>query len=230
MSTNFERKIFMPAGVQGAIILPCEHRQRVARWYSDEWNQFVEELQAYKRKLAVAAYDAIQWNKEHCIVCRQFNGPRWQRGSIQMSANAAAAAVTVMDCTFTASTIPNLSCFRISPTDARTLARLHTDGDWYSTTCSTGFGASDGTWQGGCAVSGYDSRWNQISGDAPAYQVSGTDGAWSDASVTGAAIGYEVTGIGLLTGSFSVEIRDGASLNVLFTDAFTMSADVDPKN
>ena len=133
------------------------------------------------------------------------------------------------DCSFTASTIPNLSCFRISPTDAHTRARLHTDGDWYSSTCITGFGSSDGTWQGNCALSGYDSRFNVLSGDGPLV-LEGVDGVWSDAGGTGASIGYSETGVGILSGSFNVELRDASSLNVLFTDGFTMSAEVDPKN
>lgn len=160
------------------------------------------------------------------LMYRKFlNGPWYQKGSILLSAFGVPAAGG--DCSFTASTIPNLSNTVTDPTIARARARLHTDGDWYSSTGSTGFGISDGTWQGGCAVGDYDSRWNQISGDAPNASVSGADGVWSDAATTGAAIGYDQSSVGTKFGSFSMEIRDASTLNVLFTDTFTMRAEME---
>ena len=134
------------------------------------------------------------------------------------------------DCSFTASTIPNLFEFGVEPTDSFTGARLHSDGDWYSNTQNTpSFGASDGTWQGSCAIADYDTRWNRFSGDIPNSLVSGTDGVWA-AATTSKAVGYSVTGADIMSGSFNVECRDGATLNVLFTDAFLMDCEVDPRN
>lgn len=144
------------------------------------------------------------------------------------------AASTMVDagvsgCTATNSTIPSLFDFCINPCVARTRARLHTDGDWYSTEGTTSWGTSDGTWQGSCAIGDYDSRWNRTSGQVPNEGVSGTDGVWSDAAVTGAAVGY-ASNFGVDNGLFDVEIRDATTLSVLFTDSFNMNAEADAKN
>jgi hypothetical protein len=134
------------------------------------------------------------------------------------------------NCSFTASTIPNLNEFSVEPTDAFTGARLHSDGDWYSNAQNTpSFGASDGTWQGSCPLSGYETRWTRVSGDIPNSLVSGSDGVWS-ASTISKAVGYSITGSDIMSGSFTMECRDAASLNVLFVDSFLMDCEVDPRN
>ena len=151
----------------------------------------------------------------------------FQRGNFAMFP-AGTQAILDSDCTFTASTIPNITDFSIEPTNSFAQARLHSDGDWYSNAGNTDtFGSSEGTWQGGCAVADYDTRWNRSSGTVPTNAVSGSDGVWS-AATTSKAVGYGITATGVESGSFNVECRDGASLNVLFTDAFTMGAEVDP--
>lgn len=242
MSTRFENTLILPRGVMGPttlLDLSPDDLASVQRWHILEWDQFRNEIGDYKNKVLEAYRSAIDRDRERLRKCprclamrRRFGLPRFQRGSIQMGAAGAMAAAGAGggDCSFTISTISNLSDETIEPADARTRARLHTDGDWYSSVGSSGFGASDGTWQGDCAVSGYDSRWNRISGTVPNAAVQGTDGVWSDASVGGAAIGYDQTSFGSKSGSFNLEIRDGNSLNVLFTDAFTMSVNVDSKN
>lgn len=151
---------------------------------------------------------------------------KYQRGSIGMMAGAGTMAAGG-DCTYTASTVPALSDFTIEPANAFTRARLHSDGDWYWAETNS-WGTSDGTWQGGCAVADYDTRWTQVSGTTPNSVVSGTDGTWS-AATTSKAVGYD-TNFGIKSGSFTLECRDGTSLNTLFTDSFTMSAEVDSKN
>lgn len=158
---------------------------------------------------------------------RAFNGPRKQRGSILLSAFLGAEAAG--DCGFTASTIPNLSRFVIEPTNSFTGARLHSDGDWYSNTAgSILWGTSDGTWASDCAIADYDTRWVQNSGSALTGS-SGSDGVWSAGTST-KEVYYYITNIGTLNGSFNMECRDGTSLNVLFTDGFTMNCEVDPRN
>ena len=243
MSTNFEKRIFLPNGKTGHLILPPEHQSRVERWYRREWDQFVTEFQAWKRRFIVARYDCFQctraraklllspteYQKFRLQQMRDFKGPRHQRGMLSGFSIRRALLSAGGDCSYTASTIPNLNDFCINPCTSRVRGRLHTDGDWYWTEGTTSWGASRGTWDGDCAISDYDSRWNTNSGDAPNEGVSGADGVWSDASVTGAAIGLSV-GFGPRSGSYDVEIRDGTSLNVLFTDAFTMSVEADAKN
>lgn len=152
---------------------------------------------------------------------------KYQRGSIGMMAGAGTMAA-VGDCTYTASAIPNLSDYCINPCVSRVLAKLDNDGDWYWTEGSTSFGSSRGTWQGGCAVADYDGQWNLVSGTTANYQVSGTDGVWQAMS-TDLSIGQQVS-FGTRFGNFNFKIRDGSSLNELFTDSFGMDAEADAKN
>lgn len=240
--TRYENKIIMPtgplSGPVGLMNLSRDERANEFRWHSREWHQFLRELRAYRKRMGNAAYDAVMIAAEkarRCPKCaarrralmRAFNGPRKQRGSILLSAFKGRASAG--DCTYTASTIPNLSEFNIEPTDSWTRARLHSDGDWYGQASTNGaWGTSDGTWQGGCAVADYDTRWNQISGSTLTGS-SGTDGTWSAATNT-KEIWYTITNIGTLNGSFDLECRDGTSLNLLFTDAFSMFASVDARN
>jgi hypothetical protein len=178
-----------------------------------------------------------EWIRRRDIVLAQmgFRGKeglrRYQRGSVGCHVQAAAAQQGAGgDCTFTASTIPNLFEFNIEPTNSFTGGRLHSDGDWYgNATTIQSFGGSDGTWQGGCAVADYDTQWNRISGTIPNSLVSGTDGVFSAATLS-KAVGYFETNIGVLSGSFTLVCRDGASLNTLFTDAFTMNCEVETRN
>jgi hypothetical protein len=154
---------------------------------------------------------------------------KYQRGNFSVWP-AGMFSVIEGDCSFTASTIPNLSEFNIEPTNSFTGARLHSDGDWYSNEAtSVSFGTSDGTWQGGCAIADYDTRWTRVSGSIPSSSVSGVDGVWS-AATTSKAVGYFISGADTEIGSFTLECRDGSSLNVLFVDAFTMDCTVDPRN
>lgn len=155
---------------------------------------------------------------------------KWQRGNFAMFPIGIGNAES-FGCTATASTISNLIEFNVEPTNSYTHARLHNDGDWYSNAAtSQTWGASEGTWQGSCAIADYDARWNQISGDTENGGLTvGTNGTWQAASTT-TAVAYEVTTIGQLSGSFNLELRDGTSLNTLFTDSFTMNCDVDARN
>lgn len=151
---------------------------------------------------------------------------KFQRGNFNVFP-AGIFTVIPTDCSFTASTISSLNDFCLGGgCNVYTAARLHSDGDWYSNQGSPGFGTSDGTWQGDCAVAEYDTRWNLLSGDAPDYLVSGSDGVWA-AATTSKAVGYNGTPFYNSSGNFNLECRDGTSLNVLFTDAFSMSADAE---
>ncbi len=221
MSVTFEKQMFMPHGPLGpTTCMGMGIEKRIIRWYSKEWAEFLTEITAYKHRILEKQRTCV-----HCMKTRTALR-KYQRGVLMAIARRRIAAGGG-DCSFTQSTIPNLQDEVIEPTNARTRGRLHTDGDWYSTTGSTGFGGSDGTWQGDCPVADYDSRWLKVSGTSPNAAVSGVDGVWSDASVTGAAIGFDQTSFGSKFGSFTAEIRDAASLNVLFGDGFTMSVNVD---
>ena len=242
--TRYENKIIMPTGpVTGRVGLTNLSREELAnefRWHGREWHDFLRELRAYRKKVGNAAYDAVMrnWEKaQRCPKCaarrraimRAFNGPRKQRGSILLSAFRGVSAAG--DCSFTASTVPNLSEFNIEPTDSYTKARLHSDGDWYwNESTGSSWGASRGTWDGDCAIGDYDTRWNLVSGSAPNNAVSNTDGTWAAGDTAGgSAVGY-TRSFGVLSGSFNLECRDGTSLNVLFTDAFAMYCEVDARN
>ena len=205
--------------------LPADDLASVQRWHSKEWAQFLAEVKTYKRYMHNIARDLVNFHREHCVACKKVKSLYHQRGSIILAAFGVPAAVD--DCTFTASTIPPLIEVGVSPADAYTRARLHSDGDWYSNAAPTSsWGTSDGTWQGGCAIADYDTRWQYISGDIPNNVVSGTINIWS-AATESKAVGYVVTGIDTLNGSFELECRDGTSLNVLFSDAFTMFCGVE---
>jgi hypothetical protein len=241
--TRYENKIIMPTGpLTGRVGLTNLSRDEVAnefRWHGREWHSFLDEVRAYRKKMGWALYDKamrLYDRAQKCPKCaarrralmRPFRGPHKQRGSILLSAFQGSAAAG--DCSFTASTIPNLSRFAIEPTNADTRARLHSDGDWYSNASfSVGsWGTSDGTWDGDCAIADYDTRWNQASGSTLTGS-SGSDGVWSAATNT-KEVWYSITGIGFLQGVFDLECRDGTSLNVLFTDGFSMTCEVDARN
>jgi hypothetical protein len=154
---------------------------------------------------------------------------KFQRGNFNMFP-VGMFALLDSDCDFTASAVTNLSEFNIEPTDSFTGARLHSDGDWYANEATSAtFGSSDGTWQGSCAIGEYDTRWIRNAGTVPNSLVSGTDGVWS-AATTSKAVGYLITNIGVFTGNFNLECRDGASQNLLFSDVFTMTCNVDARN
>lgn len=244
MSTNFEKKLFMPRGILGPTTAMGGGKEaRIIRWYRKEWEQFLAEVQAYKLRVHGHYRDYVEFLREErgkCPRCTKAHDalhkmvsiyplPKYLAPLVGMGVRRAAWTAGG-DCTFTASTIPNLSDFVVNPSDAYTRARLHSDGDWYHNTNNT-WGASKGTWQGDCTVAEYDTRWNQTSGvDTPNDVVSGSDGTWSAATVS-KAIGFAQTTFGTQgTSGFSMEARDGTSLTVLFTDTFTMLAEVDAKN
>lgn len=250
MSSRFENKLILPRGVMGPttlLELPPDDLVSVERWHRREWDQFREEIKAYKQRVQDRARDFVLWNRDHCLACKGarawrkyrpivmaaayggFRGPRYQRGILNVVGTTAIGAVAGGDCTFTASTVPNLSEFNIEPTDSYTHARLHTDGDWYwNEATNLAWGSSKGTWQGGCAIADYDSRWNHNSGTTPNSNITGTDGVWHVAT-TSAAVGYS-RNFGIASGTFDLQLRDGTSLNVLFTDSFSMYVEVDARN
>jgi hypothetical protein len=238
MSTRFEKKIIMPNGTMGRTTLmdlSDDDLKSVERWHKKEWDEFREEVVAYKTKVLEAARSAYNWNREHCIACskmRKFKSKFRQRGSIILGAAGAVkhASSDPGNCTFTASTISNLFDLDFEPGAAYTRARLAGDGDWYSNTGSTSWGSSDGTWQGSCAIGDYDTQWNRISGDVPNSGVAGSDGGWTGGATT-VAVGYaETTGGDSLGGSFSLVCRDGTTFITLFTDSFLMDVEVEAKN
>lgn len=244
MSTRFEKKIVLPAGPTGPATLlglSREDQQSVARWHRKEWEQFLEEFSA--NRLKILERIRYQWMKaRECPKCRarrqriydamqRFPKPVLMAPLSGMGVRRAAWGGAGADCTYTASTIANLLEFNTEPTNSYTHARLHNDGDWYSNAATTtSWGVSEGTWQGGCAIADYDARWNQNTGDTENSVLTvGTNGTWQAASTT-TAVGYQVLTIGVLSGTFDLQLRDGTSLNVLFTDAFTMQCEVDARN
>jgi len=229
MNTRFDNKLILPRGVLGPttlLQLPPDDRQSVERWHRKEWAQFVAEIKAHKQRVADKYRDAVLWHREHCIACKAMKSLKRQRGSILLSAFGIIKEAQ-QDCSFTASTISNLSDFAIFGS-AYTHARLHSDGDWYANSGTTSWGSSLGTWQGGCAVADYDTRWNTVSGDAPNDDVSGSNGVWHAGS-TSAALGYRAIAINgdLFFGNFSLECRDGTTLTLLFTDTFSMDCEAE---
>lgn len=80
MSTRFDNALIMPDGRLGhatLLRLPPNDLQSVLRWHYKEWLAFIGEVRAYQSKIYTAIHDAHM---------RQFNGPRRQRGTIQMAA------------------------------------------------------------------------------------------------------------------------------------------------
>lgn len=241
MSTRFEKRIILPRGAMGPTTLlglSQDDRRSVERWHRPEWEQFVQEITAYKFRVlesARSAYMRVYDKAQKCEKCRKrraaimraFNGPKKQRGSIILSTAQGAAAAG--DCGFTASTIPNLNRFQIEPTNSFTGAQLNGDGDWYHQVGgSINFGSSRGTWASDCAIADYDTRWNQNTGSTLTGSA-GSDGTWSAGTST-KEVYYYITGIGLLAGTFDMQCRDGTSLNILFTDSFSMTCEVDARN
>lgn len=229
----------MPDGKMGKTTLmdlPKEDLASVERWHKKEWNEFLAEVVTYKHRILSAARDAVLWNREKCVACkkmREFKSKYRQRGSIAIGASGASTFsqhAAGNDCTFTASTVPNLDDFDFAPGSATVRARLAGDGDWYWNEGTSSWGSSRGTWTGSCAVGDYDTQWNRISGDVPNVAVAGTDGGWTGGATT-VAVGYEEGSPGQsLFGSFSLVCRDGTTFTTLFTDSFTMDVELESKN
>jgi len=233
MSTRFEKQIIMPNGKMGRTTLmdlPKEDLKSVERWHKKEWDEFREEVVAYKHRVLDKIRDTYLWNRENCIGCRkmrEFKSRYRQRGSIILGSavtSAAGPGSTGNDCSYTTSTIPNLHDVCLEPCVAYTRARLHSDGDWWYNEANS-WSTTKGTWQGDCAVADYDTQWNKVSGTTPNTVVSGSDGVWS-AATTSKAVGY-ASNIGIDSGSFNLKLRDGTTLTELFTDSFTMYAEAD---
>ena len=81
----------------------------VERWHKREWDQFREEVVAYKTKVLEAARSAYNWNREHCIACskmRKFKSKFRQPGSIIIGAgNVKHASSDPGTCTFRVGTL-----------------------------------------------------------------------------------------------------------------------------
>lgn len=208
---KYQRIITMPAGMEPEWLAPQYRDTYVERC-----------IQAAQKMLA-------------CESCRKrrvmlMEGLRkFQKGNFAMFPAGTQALLASADCSFTTSSIPNLFEFNIEPTDSYTHGRLFSDGDWYwNEATNLSWGGSRGTWQGGCAIADYDTRWNHNSGTVPNSNLSGTDGVWH-AATTSAAVGYS-RNFGVANGSFDVQCRDGTTLTLLFTDSFNMQCEVDPRN
>lgn len=212
--TRWQRHIVMPPGMEPEWLAPQYRDSYVMRCI-----KYVEMLLACEK---------CRKRRLHLMhIMRSFKLRKFQRGNFNIWP-AGTQAVNA-NCSYTASTIPNLSDFSLGGV-AYTLARLHSDGDWYWTEGSAGFGASRGTWQGGCAIADYDTKWVNNTGgpsSTPDYQVSGTDNVWS-AATTSKAVGYAAgPGFEFKSGTFTMHCRDGTTLVTLFTDSFQMSADAE---
>jgi hypothetical protein len=242
MSTNFEKKIFMPGGPLGpTTALGGGKEQRIIRWYRKEWEQFLVEIEQFKKAAYVARYDLrmrIIEERAKCPRCRRtydamqrladatIRHPalkKYQRGSLSGMSIKRAVWTDALNCTYTASTVPNLSDTCVQSCVARVRARLHSDGDWYWAEGTTSWGTSKGTWQGDCAIADYDGQWNTVSGDAPTEGVSGSNGVWQAMS-TEVSLGHASTLV-VRSGSYNLKLRDGTTLVELFTDTFTMYAE-----
>lgn len=209
----YQRTIMMPPGMEPEWLAP-QYRDN----YVERCIQLVQKMLACEgcRKQRMMLQVALR---------------KFQRGNFHMFPAGTMALLAGGNCTFTQSTVPNLFEFNLSPTNSFTQARLHSDGNWYSNASTiNSFGGVDGTWQGGCAIADYDTQWTQNSGDTEnGASTVGSSGVWH-AATTSAAVQYQVTGINALSGSFFLACRDGASLDTLFTDSFTMQCEVETRN
>lgn len=222
-----------PMGQTSIIKMPREDIDSVARWHRPEWEQFITEIKAYKERI-LEGYRTLQlrWADERrkCPHCQKtymamMKLKKYQLGMLSGFSVKRRLQAGGADCTFTASTVPNLSSVQAEPDPAYCQARLYHDGDWYWSENSTGaWGSSRGTWQGDCATTGYDGRWNRVSGPAPNNNVGGIDGGWSIMTAW-LGCGYLEEDESQKSGSFNLELRDGSSENLLFTDSFTMYAE-----
>lgn len=213
LRTRHQRRIVMPFGMEPEWLAPQYRDHYITRCLA-ALERMIGCEKCRKRRLYLK-----QLMKN--IKLRKF-----QRGNFHMFP-AGTTAILDANCSYTASTIPNLSDFNLGAGTAYTLARLHSDGDWYWTEGSAGFGASRGTWQGGCAVADYDTKWTNNTGGAPSipnYSVSGTDDTWA-AATTSKAVGYSASGFASKFGNFTMSCRDGTTLATLFTDSFDMTCD-----
>ena len=210
----------------------CASRRKVIK---TTWKRIIK-MPWHMNPEWLPSHERDNWimHRDRALITMGFKGKaglrKYQRGIVGMMAGAG-TLVAGGDCTFTTSAVPTFSEFNIEPTNSHTHARLHSDGDWYwNGVIGTGWGSSRGTWQGGCAVADYDTRWNAVSGSTENSPLTiGTDGVYT-AATTSAAVGYEVLGVAILTGTFNLECRDGSSQNLLFTDAWIMTCEVDTSN
>ena len=156
---------------------------------------------------------------------------KYQRGNFAMFPAGSTAIAAAGDCSFTASAIPNLSDFVIEPDDSRCRAKLDNNGDWYWSEGTTSWGASRGTWIGDCANTEYDGQWNDVGpGDPPNEVLSpGSSGVWQAMS-TDCSVGLVENGFGVATALVNIKLRDGTSLNELFTDSFELDVEVEARN
>jgi hypothetical protein len=127
-------------------------------------------------------------------------------------------------CTPGVSNIPNLSDTQASGTPARVGAKWDSDLSVYTREASASFTDTGDDWNGSCDNTGYEGRWNQISGDAPTTNT-GADGVWH-LMTTDVMIGYDTPADDIIfSGSFTFELRRESDSVIILTDAFTMFAE-----
>jgi len=129
-------------------------------------------------------------------------------------------------CTAGVSAIPNLSDITPSGTTARVGAKWDSDLNVYDRQGSPTFSDTGDDWNGSCANTGYEGRWNKISGNNPHVGFTeGSDGVWH-AMTSNVTIGYETPADDLIfSGSFTFELRRASDQVIILTDAFTMFAE-----
>ncbi len=126
-------------------------------------------------------------------------------------------------CSAGVSNIPNLADAQGPGVEARCGARWNPNLDVETREATILFSATGDKWNGNCANTRYEGRWNQVSGDAPTTST-GADGVWHtmDSEVM---VGYDTTAPGHNPiGSFTFELRLVSNPAVILTDAFTMNA------
>ncbi len=128
--------------------------------------------------------------------------------------------------------IPNLDTLSVAPTNAAVGAQMNTNGGVYyyenSTTRNFPVEVNGGIWIGSCTNDNYDARWTQSGdGDAPTF-VNAPEGIWVQMSVDNVSIEYEVTSnLKELSGDFTFEVRRRSDNQIIVSDQFFMSAEVE---
>lgn len=133
---------------------------------------------------------------------------------------------SVSACSAGSSTIPNITDVVIDPNLAQTGARWNANGEVYYYPPGNGFpGTSNGgTWIGSCANTEYEGRWIKISGTNPNVANPAVN-VWRAMNLN---VDITYSSFGTITGSFEFQLRRKSDQQVILTDAFIMTAQVNP--
>lgn len=110
------------------------------------------------------------------------------------------------------------------PSDAHAGVRFNSNGDVDGTAAtSLNWSLEDGRWLHVGSASDYEVRFTKNSGANP---TSGTLNTWLGLG-TSRSVSYSQSGIGTLSGSFTVELREASTQNVIDSTTFTLITTVE---